>query len=70
MARTCFQSDKKKEKVAKLCHIVRDHFQIIRTTGRGSYFVRKLQRPDSSDLKFMAYDLCERERQTDRQTDR
>ena len=32
-------------------------FQIIRNIGLSSYFVRKLNKPDSSELKFMAYDL-------------
>ena len=57
MARTAIQSNKQKEKVAKLCYTVRGPYQIIRTTGHGSYFVRKLHRRDSPELKFMAYDL-------------
>ena len=57
MARTAIQSNKRKEKVAKLCYAVRGPYQIIRTTGHGSYFVRKLHRPDAPELKFMAYDL-------------
>ena len=32
-------------------------FQIILNTGLSSYFVRKLNKPDSSELKCMAYDL-------------
>ena len=57
MARTAIQSNKQKGKVAKLCYAVRGPYQIIRTTGHGSYFVRKLHRPHSPELKFMAYDL-------------
>ena len=57
MARTAIQSNKQKEKVAKLCYAVRRSYQIIRTTSNGNYFVRKLHRSDSPELKFMAYDL-------------
>ena len=57
MARTAIQSNKQKEKVAKLCYVVRRPYQIIRTTSNGNYFVRKLHRPDSPELKFMTYDL-------------
>ena len=57
MARTTIQNNKQKGKVAKLCYAVRGPYQIIRITGHGSYFVRKLHRPDSPELKFMAYDL-------------
>ena len=57
MARTAIQSNKEKEKVTMLCYAVRGPYHIIRTTGHGSYFVRKLHRPDSSELKCMAYDL-------------
>ena len=57
MTRTAIQSDKKKDKVGKSCYAVRGLYQIIRTTGHGSHSVRKLHRPDSSELKFMAYDL-------------
>ena len=44
ITRTAIQSNKQKEKVAKL---------IIKTTGHGSYFVRKLHKLDSPELKFM-----------------
>ena len=57
MARTAIQSNKRKEKFAKLCYAVRGPYQIIRTTGHGSYFVQKLHRPDAPELKTMAYDL-------------
>ena len=58
MARTAVQSDKSKDKVAKLSYAVRGPFQIIRGTGRGGYIVRKLNKPDSPELKFMSEDLC------------
>ena len=32
-------------------------YQIIRTTDHGSYFMRKLHRPDSPKLKLIAHDL-------------
>ena len=57
MARTAIQSNNQKVKVAKLCYAVRGPYQIIRTTGHGSYFEQKLHRPDSLELKCMAYDL-------------
>ena len=57
MARTAIQSDLTKNKVARLMYSVRGSFQIIRKTGLGSYFVRKLNKPDSPELKFMAPDL-------------
>ena len=57
MARMAIQSNKQKKKVAKICYAVRGPYQIILTTGHSSYFVRKLHRPDSPELKFMAYHL-------------
>ena len=51
IARTAIQSNKQKEKVAKLCYAIRGPYQIIRITGHGSYFVRKLHRLDSAELK-------------------
>ena len=57
MARTAIQSDLYKYKVAKLSYSIRGPFQIIRTTGFGSYFTRKINKPDSPELKFMTYDL-------------
>ena len=51
MARTTIQSDKKKEKIAKLCYAVRGPYQFLRNTGHGSYFVKKLHKPDSPELK-------------------
>ena len=56
MARTAIQSDFSKHKVAKLSYSVRGPFQIIRNTGFGSYFVRKLNKQYSPELKFIAYD--------------
>ena len=57
IARTAIQNDLSKNKVAKLSYSVRGPFQIIHNTGLGSYFVRKLNKPDIPDLKFMARDL-------------
>ena len=36
IARTAIQSDKKKEKFAKLCYIVRGTYHILRNTGHSS----------------------------------
>ena len=57
MVRVAIQSDVFKKKGDKLNYSVRDPCQIIRNTGFGSYFVRKLNKPDSPELKFMAYNL-------------
>ena len=57
MARTAIQSDLSKNKVAKLSYSVRGPYQIRRNTGLGSYFVRKLNKPDSPEFNFMAHDL-------------
>ena len=57
MARTAIQSDLSKHKVAKLSYSVRGPYQILRNKGLGSYFVRKLNKPDSPELKSMAHDL-------------
>ena len=54
---TAIQSDPYKHKAAKLSYSVRGPFQITRSTGFGSYFVRKFNKPDSPELKFMAYNL-------------
>ena len=54
MARTAIQSDYKH---SKLCYAGRGPYQIFRNTGHGSYFVKKLNRPDSPEQKFIAYDL-------------
>ena len=40
-----------------MSYVVRGPYQIIRNTARDSYFVRKLHKPDGSELKFMIYDL-------------
>ena len=52
MARTAIQRDKQKEKVAKLCYAVKGPCQIIRTTGHGGYFVRKLYTPDIPKIEI------------------
>ena len=57
MARTAIQSNLIKNKVAKLSYSVRGPYQIVRHTGFGSYYVRKLNKPDSPEFKFMVYDL-------------
>ena len=57
MTRTAIQSDKATNKVAKLCYAVRRPFQSIRGTGLGSYIVRKLNKPDSPEFKFLSEDL-------------
>ena len=54
MARTAVQSNKNKDKVAKLSYTVREPFQIIRGTGKGGYIVRKLNKSDSPELNFMS----------------
>ena len=46
-----------KEIIAKLSYEVRGLFQIIRHTGRGSYYIRKLYKLDSPKLKFVAKTL-------------
>ena len=50
MDRTTVQSDKSKYKVAEIRYTVRGPFQIIKCTSRGSYIVRKLNKPDSPEL--------------------
>ena len=55
--RTAIQSDLFKNKVAKLSYSVRGPYQILRNTGLGSYFVRKLNKPDRPELNSMAHDL-------------
>ena len=57
MTRIAIQSDLFKNKVAKLSYSVQGPFQIIVNTRLGSYFVRKLNKPNSPELKFMAHDL-------------
>ena len=58
MVRTSIQSDFSKHKVAKLSYSIRGSFRIIHSIAFDSYFVRKLNKPDSSELKSIAYDLC------------
>ena len=55
--RTAIQSDLFNNKVAKLSYSVRGPYQILRNTGLGSYFVRKLNKPDRPELNSMAHDL-------------
>ena len=50
-------SDKSKNKVGKLTYLVSRSFIITRSTGHGSYFVRKLKNKHSAEQKFMAEDL-------------
>ena len=57
MARTAIQSDHFKNKVTRLSYSIQCSYQIIRNTWFDSYFVRKFDKPDSPELKFMAYDL-------------
>ena len=57
MDRTAIQSDKIKDKVAKLSYTVQGSLQIVRGTGRGGYIVRKLHKPDSPELNFMSEDV-------------
>ena len=55
MARTSIQRDQNKKKVPKLWYAAQDPCQIIRTTGRGSYFVIKLYMPDSPEFEFILF---------------
>ena len=57
MVRTAVQSNATINKVAKLSYQVRGPFRIVKCTGHGSYLVRKLYKPDSPELRFMAIDL-------------
>ena len=57
MARTSIQSKLSKNKVAKLYYTVRGPYQIIHITICGSYFVWKVDKSDSLELKFTAYYL-------------
>ena len=56
IARISVQSDASTNKVAKLSYQVRGPFRIITCTSQGSYLVRKLYNPDSSELNFMVAD--------------
>ena len=40
-----------------MCYTIRSPYHILRTTGYGNYIVRKLIKPDSFELKFVAYDF-------------
>ena len=48
---------KAKDKVSKVSYVVQGLFQIVRGTRRGSYIVRKMNKPDSTELRFMSEDL-------------
>ena len=50
MSRATIQNDKKKEKVSKLRYVIRGSYQILRNTSHGSYFVKKVYKPDSLEL--------------------
>ena len=57
MARTTIQSDFFTKKLAILSYQVRGPFRIVQFTGRGSYFARKLYKPNSPQLNLMDTDL-------------
>lgn len=57
MAHTAIQSEKSQNKVAHLCYAIRDPYHIIQNTGYGSYYAKKINKPDSSELKCMTYNL-------------
>ena len=57
MVRIAIRHEIKKEKVTKLSYTVRNPCQIICNTSHGSYFVIKVHKPDSPELKFMPYDV-------------
>ena len=57
MTRTAVQRDNSKDRVAKLSYTVRGPFKIIRGTGREGYTFRKLNKPDSPELKFLSEGL-------------
>ena len=57
MARKAIQCDLKKHKVAKLFYVLIGPYYIIRNTGYGSYFVKKLYNTDSPEIKSIAHDL-------------
>ena len=54
---TAVQSDNSKDKVAKLHYSVRRPSNIIKGIYRGNYTVRKLNKPDSPEFKFISEDL-------------
>ena len=55
--RIAIHSDIYKNKVAKLSYCIRVHYQIICIIGCGSHYIRKINKPDSPELMFMAYGL-------------
>ena len=48
--------DISKNQVAKLSYAVRSLYRIISSISHDNYFVKKFNKPSSSDLKFMTYD--------------
>ena len=54
MMKTAIQIYISTNKVAKLSYQVRGSFLIVKCTGRGSYIVRNLYKPDSPEFKFIA----------------
>ena len=40
-----------------MCYAVQNPYAIIRNTGHGSYYVKKLNKLSSTEFEFMAYDL-------------
>ena len=57
MNRTDIQIDISKKKVKQLCYTIRYQFYIIRNTGHDRYSIKKPNKPDSLELKFIAYNL-------------
>lgn len=57
IACTAIQNNLSKNKIAKLSYFIRGPYQILRDTGLVSYFVRKLNIPDSPELKFIVHGL-------------
>ena len=57
MVRTVIHSDISKNKVSNLSYAVRGPCRIIRSIRRSRYFFKKLNKADSPEFKFIAYDL-------------
>ena len=57
IGRPVIQSVKAKDKIAQLGYLVRGSFQIVRSVGPESYIVRKMNRADSPELKFISENL-------------
>ena len=54
MAITAIQSGNSINTVAKLSYQIWGLIRIVKCTGRGSYLVRNLYKPDSPEFKFIA----------------